>query len=124
MTKTALITGTTCGIGEAAVRTFVAAGWRVIATGRRRDRLEALVASLGRAWVYPAAFAARDESARDASLASVPGPDILRAGDAREMTPGGLKQRVWAERGALRERRVHIAGTQCTRERLGDVASD
>jgi serine 3-dehydrogenase len=72
MPKTALITGATSGIGEAAVRTFVAAGWRVIATGRRRDRLEALVASLGRGSVYPAAFDVRDEGARDASLASVP----------------------------------------------------
>jgi serine 3-dehydrogenase (NADP+) len=71
MIKTALITGTTSGIGEAAVRTFVAAGWRVIATGRRRDRLEALAASLGAQWVYPAAFDVRDERARDASLASV-----------------------------------------------------
>jgi serine 3-dehydrogenase (NADP+) len=70
MTKTALITGATSGIGEAAVHTFVAAGWRVIATGRRRDRLEALVASLGKDWVYPAAFDARDEGARDRSLAS------------------------------------------------------
>jgi NADP-dependent 3-hydroxy acid dehydrogenase YdfG len=54
MTKTALITGATSGIGDAAARAFVAAGWRVIATGRRRDRLEALVASVGREWVYPA----------------------------------------------------------------------
>jgi len=72
MTKTALITGATSGIGEAAVRAFVAAGWRVIATGRRRDRLEALVASLGREWVYPAAFDVRDDGARDACLASAP----------------------------------------------------
>ncbi len=72
MTKTALITGTTSGIGEAGARAFVAAGWRVIATGRRRDRLEALVASLGRKWVYPAAFDVRDEGAREASLAALP----------------------------------------------------
>jgi serine 3-dehydrogenase len=32
---TALITGGTSGIGEAAARAFAAAGWRVIATGRR-----------------------------------------------------------------------------------------
>jgi hypothetical protein len=62
----------TSSIGEAAVRTFVAAGWRVVATGRRRDRLEALVASLGTEWVYLAAFDVRDEEARDAPLASMP----------------------------------------------------
>ena len=34
MTRTALITGATSGFGAAAVRRFVAAGWRVIATMR------------------------------------------------------------------------------------------
>lgn len=47
--KTAFITGATAGIGEAAARKFVAGGWRVIATGRRRDRLDALVGALGEA---------------------------------------------------------------------------
>ena len=47
VTKTALITGATSGIGEAAARAFAAAGWRVIATGRRAKRLDALVAALG-----------------------------------------------------------------------------
>ncbi|TMJ17864.1 MAG: SDR family NAD(P)-dependent oxidoreductase [Alphaproteobacteria bacterium] len=37
MTRTAFITGATAGIGQAAARRFVAAGWNVIATGRRRD---------------------------------------------------------------------------------------
>ena len=45
MSKTALITGATSGIGEAADRAFAAAGWRVVATGRRAERLEALVAA-------------------------------------------------------------------------------
>ena len=47
MTKTAFITGVTAGIGEAAARKFAAGGWRVIGTGRRRDRLDALAAELG-----------------------------------------------------------------------------
>ena len=47
MSKTTLITGATAGIGEAAARAFAARGWRVIATGRRAKRLEALVAALG-----------------------------------------------------------------------------
>jgi serine 3-dehydrogenase (NADP+) len=73
MSKTALITGATAGIGEAAARAFVAAGWRVIATGRRAERLEALVASLGADKVHAAVFDIRDEAARDHALAGLPG---------------------------------------------------
>ncbi|WP_128808979.1 SDR family NAD(P)-dependent oxidoreductase, partial [Xanthomonas translucens] len=43
MTQTALITGATSGFGAAAVRRFVNAGWRVIATGRRAERLQPLL---------------------------------------------------------------------------------
>jgi serine 3-dehydrogenase (NADP+) len=81
MSKTALITGATSGIGEAAARAFAAAGWRVIATGRRVERLEALVAAIGADKVHPAAFDVRDETARDAALAALPdgfrGIDLL-----------------------------------------------
>ncbi len=81
MTKTALITGATSGIGEAAARAFAAAGWRVVATGRRAERLEALVAALGADKVHPATFDVRDEKARDAALAALPngfrGVDLL-----------------------------------------------
>ena len=47
MTKTIFITGATAGIGGAAARKFAADGWRVIGTGRRRDRLDALADELG-----------------------------------------------------------------------------
>ena len=72
MPKTVLITGATSGIGEAAARAFANAGWRVIATGRRAQRLQALVASLGADRVHPAAFDVTDEAARDAALAALP----------------------------------------------------
>jgi serine 3-dehydrogenase (NADP+) len=72
MTKTALITGATSGIGEAAARAFTAAGWRVVATGRRAERLEALAASLGADKLHPAAFDVRDAAARDRALAALP----------------------------------------------------
>jgi len=47
MTRTILITGATAGIGEAAARRFAAGGWRVIATGRRGERLRTLCDELG-----------------------------------------------------------------------------
>ena len=47
MTKAILITGATAGIGRAAALRFANAGWRVIGTGRRADRLRALAEELG-----------------------------------------------------------------------------
>ena len=72
MIKTALITGATSGIGRAAATAFAGAGWRVIATGRRADRLGALVAALGADRAHPAVFDVRDEAARDAALDALP----------------------------------------------------
>lgn len=68
---TALITGATSGIGEAAARAFVEAGWHVIGTGRRADRLAALSAELGERF-HAAEFDVRDEAARDAALDALP----------------------------------------------------
>ena len=77
--RTALITGGTSGFGEAAVRAFAGAGWRVVATGRRKARLDTLVAELGADTVQGAAFDVRDEAARDAALAAL--PEAFRAFD-------------------------------------------
>ena len=78
--KTAFITGATSGIGEAAARRFVAGGWRVVATGRRQERLDALAAELGDA-LHPLAFDMRDEVEREAAVAGLPdefrGIDLL-----------------------------------------------
>jgi serine 3-dehydrogenase len=71
--KTVLITGATSGIGEACARAFASLGWRVIVTGRRADRLEALASDLGDA-VHPLAFDIRDADARRAAMQGLPGP--------------------------------------------------
>ncbi|AEG49082.1 Serine 3-dehydrogenase [Sphingobium chlorophenolicum L-1] len=72
MAGTALITGATAGIGAAAARRFTAAGWKVIVTGRRAERLDALVAELGADKVHAISFDMRDEAAIDAALAALP----------------------------------------------------
>ncbi len=80
MTKTALVTGATSGIGEATVRALTGAGWRVVATGRRQDRLAALAESIGDA-VHAAAFDIRDADATAAAIDALPeafaGIDLL-----------------------------------------------
>ena len=72
MSKIALITGASAGIGQAAARLFVAAGWRVIGTGRRAERLQALTVELGADKFHGAVFDVRDEAARDAALSALP----------------------------------------------------
>lgn len=72
MTRTVLITGATSGFGAAAARLFVSHGWQAIVTGRRSDRIEALVAELGADRVYGAVFDIRDANAIEAALAALP----------------------------------------------------
>ncbi|HEX8257648.1 MAG TPA: SDR family NAD(P)-dependent oxidoreductase [Allosphingosinicella sp.] len=93
MSGTIFITGATAGIGAAAARRFAGAGWKVIATGRRRDRLDSLVAELGPERVHPVVLDITDHDAVDAALAALPAPfagiDLLlnNAGLAPPMAP-------------------------------------
>jgi len=74
MTRTAFITGATAGFGAAAARRFVGAGWRVVGTGRRRERLDGLAGELGPAFL-PVALDMRDMAGLEASVDALP-PDF------------------------------------------------
>ena len=92
MTRTAFISGATSGFGRAAAARFIQAGWRVVATGRRADRLQALADELGDR-VHVAAFDIRDPAAMQRALDTLPegfrGIDLLlnNAGLAQGTAP-------------------------------------
>ncbi|MBK7945094.1 MAG: SDR family oxidoreductase [Flavobacteriales bacterium] len=77
---TILITGATAGFGEATARRFASEGWRVIITGRRKERLEALRKELeglhgtmeGPSIVHVLHFDVRDNAAVEQAIASLP----------------------------------------------------
>ena len=78
--KTIFITGATAGIGRAAARRFASDGWRVVATGRREDRLNALAGELGDTCL-PVLLDMRDTGAIARALDALPaefaGIDLL-----------------------------------------------
>ena len=73
---TVLVTGATSGFGAAACRRFAGAGAKVIAVGRRTERLAALKKELG-ALCHPIAFDARDREATQEAFALLP-PEFSR----------------------------------------------
>jgi 3-hydroxy acid dehydrogenase/malonic semialdehyde reductase len=66
-----LVTGATAGFGAAMARVFVNNGHRVIAAGRRAERLEALASELGPN-LLPVKLDVTDKGAIQAALASLP----------------------------------------------------
>jgi serine 3-dehydrogenase len=78
--KTAIVTGATSGIGAATARALLGAGWQVIVTGRRVDRLAPFAAEFGDR-VHAVTFDVRDDAAVDSALAALPerfrGIDLL-----------------------------------------------
>jgi NADP-dependent 3-hydroxy acid dehydrogenase YdfG len=77
MTKTILITGATSGFGAACARRFASAGWRLVLTGRRRERLHRLQAELGDAVAAALVFDVRERRAVAAALQGLPEIDVL-----------------------------------------------
>ncbi|MEN5060710.1 SDR family NAD(P)-dependent oxidoreductase [Luteimonas sp. TWI1416] len=81
MPRTLLVTGATSGFGAATVARFLQGGWRVIATGRRAERLQALIDTHGTERLHVAAFDIRDADAMRAALDALPdafrGIDVL-----------------------------------------------
>jgi serine 3-dehydrogenase len=72
VTKTVLITGATSGFGAAMARRFANAGWRVVAMGRRSERLRNLVDEFGPETITAAAFDVRNVAAMDQTLSALP----------------------------------------------------
>lgn len=68
------ITGATSGFGAAAARRYVAAGGKVIATGRRKERLLELQQQLGADKCHIIELDVRDRAAVEAAVANLPAP--------------------------------------------------
>ena len=69
--RVAFITGSTSGIGAACARRFVKEGARVVATGRREERLAELARELGAA-CHTVALDVRDRDAVERAFADLP----------------------------------------------------
>ncbi|OGX87693.1 NAD(P)-dependent oxidoreductase [Hymenobacter lapidarius] len=91
--RTAFITGASSGIGRATAVALAAAGFQLVVTGRRRERLEELAAQLAPTPVHILVFDVRDRVAVQAAVATLPAalqaPDVLvnNAGGAHGLAP-------------------------------------
>lgn len=75
MSKTALITGATAGIGQATAELFAKEGYDVIVTGRRQERLQELKNAIEKEHgtrVLPLCFDVRDRKAVETAIGTLP----------------------------------------------------
>ncbi len=72
MSKIVLITGATSGFGEATARVFANAGYKVIITGRRKERLDAFKQNLSQCDILPLCFDVTQKEEVFNAIASLP----------------------------------------------------
>ena len=73
MRSSVFITGATSGFGEACARRFAAAGWALVLTGRRAERLQALADELGaQTEVLALVLDVRDRDAMQQAIEQLP----------------------------------------------------
>jgi 3-hydroxy acid dehydrogenase / malonic semialdehyde reductase len=72
--RVAFVTGASSGFGAVIARRFAGAGVRVIATARRRDRLQALLDEFGEDLIFISVLDVRDRLAIEQLVASLPPP--------------------------------------------------
>jgi 3-hydroxy acid dehydrogenase/malonic semialdehyde reductase len=93
MKKTAFVTGASSGIGRATAVALASAGFQLVITGRRRERLDELAAELASTPVHILTFDVRDRTAVEAAVAKLPAEfqhiDVLinNAGNAHGLSP-------------------------------------
>ncbi len=93
MKKTAFITGASSGIGRATAVALAAAGYQLVITGRRCERLDALAQELALTPTHVLTFDVRERAAVDAAVAGLPADfqqiDVLinNAGNAHGLGP-------------------------------------
>jgi len=91
--KTAFVTGASSGIGRATAIALAAAGFQLVVTGRRRERLEEVVQAVVPTPVHILTFDVRDRAAVEAAVAELPAEfqhiDVLinNAGNAHGLAP-------------------------------------
>ncbi|MCD9032518.1 SDR family NAD(P)-dependent oxidoreductase [Luteimonas sp. Y-2-2-4F] len=106
MTSTLLVTGATSGFGRATVDRFARAGWRIVACGRRAERLQALVDAHGAERVHAAAFDVRDAEAMAAAIDAL--PEAFRDIDVLVNNAGLALGTAPAQRASLEDWRTMI----------------
>jgi len=127
MTSTLFITGATSGFGEACARRFAQAGWSLVLTGRREERLNALCAELSKQTeVHGLVLDVRDRKAMESAIANLPASfgklrglinnaGILRDGLLVKVKDGEMTKMSLAQWQAVID--VNLTGVfLCTRE--------